>query len=133
MAENSAMKAVEFDGMEFHGRVLTVKLDDGRRMKEKSVERARWIEGDDDKDYKSKWQEEREGSRSELKRVIESQPENWQAVIAAFQRIPKVITLILLICCCFHTLLDSYKEGVKMCILKVIMRYSIIRIRYNKL
>ncbi|CAH1445625.1 unnamed protein product [Lactuca virosa] len=46
-AENSAMKAVEFDGMEFHGRVLTVKLDDGRRMKEKSADRARWIEGDD--------------------------------------------------------------------------------------
>ncbi|MCD9558544.1 hypothetical protein HAX54_015947 [Datura stramonium] len=28
-AEKAAMKAVEFDGVEFHGRVLTVKLDDG--------------------------------------------------------------------------------------------------------
>ncbi|GAB2287533.1 hypothetical protein Dimus_021908 [Dionaea muscipula] len=33
MAEKSALRAVEFDGMEFHGRVLTVKLDDGRRLK----------------------------------------------------------------------------------------------------
>ncbi|KAL0299127.1 UNVERIFIED_CONTAM: Pentatricopeptide repeat-containing protein, chloroplastic [Sesamum radiatum] len=34
-AETAAMKAVEFDGIEFHGRVLTVKLDNGKRMKGK--------------------------------------------------------------------------------------------------
>nr|KAJ0186935.1 hypothetical protein LSAT_V11C900474360 [Lactuca sativa] len=75
-AENSAMKAVEFDGMEFHGRILTVKLDDGRRMKEKSADRARWIEGDDTVDYKSKWEEERHVSRKELKNVLGTQPKN---------------------------------------------------------
>lgn len=94
-AEKAAMNAVEFDGMEFHGRVITVKLDDGRRMKEKSVERARWIQGDDTADYKSAWQEERDSSRKELKRVLETQPENWQAVVGAFQRIKKVIALVL--------------------------------------
>ncbi|XP_052181422.1 pentatricopeptide repeat-containing protein At5g04810, chloroplastic-like [Diospyros lotus] len=45
-AEKAAMKAVEFDGVEFDGRVLTVKLDDGRRMKER-FERQRWVEGAD--------------------------------------------------------------------------------------
>ncbi|GKF90126.1 pentatricopeptide repeat-containing protein, partial [Tanacetum coccineum] len=50
---------------------------------------ARWIEGDDSVDYKSKWQEERDGSRKELKKVLETQPENWQAVVDAFQRIKK--------------------------------------------
>ena len=51
-AEKSAMKAVDFDGVEFHGRVLTVKLDDGRRMKEKSAERARWVEEEEGNVYK---------------------------------------------------------------------------------
>lgn len=90
-AENSAMKAVEFDGVEFHGRVLTVKLDDGRRMKDKSRERARWLEGSDDKeDYRSEWHEDRDGSRKEFRKVLETEPENWQAVVRAFERIKKV-------------------------------------------
>ncbi|GMP22216.1 hypothetical protein CsSME_00000328 [Camellia sinensis var. sinensis] len=89
MAEKLAMKAVEFDGVEFHGRVLTVKLDDGRRMKERSAERARWVEGEDGVEYKSKWHEEREGSRREFRKVLETQPENWQAVVRAFERIKK--------------------------------------------
>ena len=39
------MRAVEFDGVEFHGRVLTVKLDDGKRMREKSKSgRGGWKE-----------------------------------------------------------------------------------------
>lgn len=91
-AENAAMKAVEFDGVEFHGRVLTVKLDDGKRMKGKYAERARWVEGkeDDGEEYRSKWHEEREGLRGEFRKVLESQPENWQAVVRSFERIKKV-------------------------------------------
>lgn len=90
-AEKAAMKAVEFDGVEFHGRVLTVKLDDGRRLKEKTEERIRWVKGKEEgKLHKSEWHKEREGSRMELRKVIESQPENWQAVVTAFERIKKV-------------------------------------------
>ncbi|RXI05018.1 hypothetical protein DVH24_006275 [Malus domestica] len=58
------MKAVEFDGVEFHGRVLTVKLDDGRRLKDKTDERARWLEGYDGVGYRSQWHKERESSRN---------------------------------------------------------------------
>ncbi|PON38545.1 Splicing factor-like protein, partial [Trema orientale] len=79
-AAKSAMKAVEFDGVEFHGRVLTVKLDDGRRLKGKMEERARWVHGYDGVEYRSKWHEEREGSRMEFKKVVETEPENWKAV-----------------------------------------------------
>lgn len=89
-AEKSAMKAVEFDGIEFHGRVLTVKLDDGRRLKGKTEQRMRWVEGKEGEDYRSKWHEEREGSRKELRKVLETQPENWQAVVRAFEKIKKV-------------------------------------------
>ncbi|KAL6545449.1 hypothetical protein OROGR_009323 [Orobanche gracilis] len=90
-ADKAAMKAVEFDGMEFHGRVLTVKLDNGNRIKNKRGERAMWVDGkgEDEGDYKSKWHGEREGSRREFRKVLESQPENWQAVVRAFERINK--------------------------------------------
>ena len=90
MAAKSAMKAVEFDGVEFHGRVLTVKLDDGRRLKEKTEERARYIEGDDRVEYRSNWHEDRESSRRSFRKVLETEPENWQAVVQSFERIKKV-------------------------------------------
>ncbi|KAK2969345.1 hypothetical protein RJ640_027587 [Escallonia rubra] len=48
VAARSAMKAVEFDRVEFHRRVLTVKLDDGRIMRAKAEERAMWVEGGED-------------------------------------------------------------------------------------
>jgi hypothetical protein len=89
-AEKSAMKAEEFDGMEFHGRVLTVKLDDGRRLKAKAEERKNWVDGEDGGDYRSKWHEEREGSTKAFRKVLDTQPENWQAVVSAFERIKKV-------------------------------------------
>lgn len=97
MAEKAAMKAVEFDGVEFHGRVLTVKLDNGRRTKEKMAERVRWVEGSDEdrNELRSKWHEERNGSRREFQRVLETQPDNWQAVVGAFERIKKVNILFL--------------------------------------
>ena len=90
-AEKSASKAVEFDGMEFHGRILTVKLDDGRRRKTVVEERQRWVEkGGEGREYRSKWHEERDGCRVEFQKVLDSQPENWQAVVRAFERVKKV-------------------------------------------
>ncbi|CAK9153315.1 unnamed protein product [Ilex paraguariensis] len=104
MAGKAAMKAVEFDGVEFHGRVLTVKLDDGKRVKARAEERVRWVEGEDGVEYRSKWHEAREGSRTEFRNVLETQPENWQAVVRAFERIKKVLllnihTLVVLVAC----------------------------------
>lgn len=90
-AESSAMKAVEFDGVEFHGRILTVKLDDGKRNKGKMDERQSWLRGSSDMlGNKSKWHDERKSRRSELQRVLDTQPENWQAVVCAFEKINKV-------------------------------------------
>jgi hypothetical protein len=39
----AAMRAAEFDGVEFHGNPLRVKLDDGRRERERREERERWV------------------------------------------------------------------------------------------
>lgn len=89
-AEKSAAKAVEFDGVEFHGRVLTVKLDDGKRLKSKAEERARWVEGVGEEQFRSKWHQERDRDRRDFRRVLETQPENWQAVVSSFERIKKV-------------------------------------------
>jgi RNA recognition motif-containing protein len=100
-AENSAMKAVEFDGVEFHGRVLTVKLDDGKKWREKMLEREKWLRGNDDKEYRSTWHEERDSSRNEFQKVLETEPENWQAVVRAFERVKKVDHLNLCICILF--------------------------------
>ena len=42
-----------------------MKRDNGKRMREKSQERARWLEGNDDKgEHPSSWHEERDGSRN---------------------------------------------------------------------
>lgn len=94
-AAKSAMKAVEFDGVEFHGRVLSVRLDDGGRLKDRAEERARWIEegdGDGGVEFRarSKWHKERQSSRNALRKVMETAPENWQAVVNTFDRIDKV-------------------------------------------
>ncbi|KAL5976477.1 hypothetical protein ACLOJK_020810 [Asimina triloba] len=90
-AASAAAKAVEFDGVEFHGRVLTVRLDDGRRLKARAEERSRWVagEGGSEKEHRSKWHEERELSCKEFRRVLETEPENWQAVVSAFERVKK--------------------------------------------
>lgn len=96
-ADKAAMRAVEFDGVEFHGRVLTVKLDDGKKMRERSEERARWLQGNggDKGEYPSTRHKERDGSRKSFQKVLETQPENWQAVVTAFERIKKVHYLVL--------------------------------------
>lgn len=100
-AEKSAAKAVEFDGVEFHGRTLTVKLDDGKRLKSKAEERARWIaDGVDEHEqdaFRSNWHRERERGRRDFRKVLETHPENWQAVVTAFERIEKVHFSFLLV------------------------------------
>lgn len=92
-AEESAEKAVEFDGVEFHGRVITVRLDDGRRLKTRSNERERWVAGDDRTEHRSKWHEERDVACRKFRRVLDTHPENWQAVVSAFDKITKVLSI----------------------------------------
>lgn len=108
------MKAVEFDGVEFHGRVLTVKLDDGKRLKTKAEQRARWVEAEGEEEdakmsSKSSWHQEREGSRKTLQRILDSNGDNWQAVVSAFEKINKVCPF------CYFTL--SYCFTDSMCVL----------------
>eukprot|EP01018_Ginkgo_biloba_P016768 Gb_31760 [translate_table: standard] len=90
-ADNCAIKAVEFDGVEFHGRILTVKLDDGRRLKAIAEQRRSWVEGVDGRKYRSKWHEEREKASKDFKRILETHPDKWQKVINAFLKIKKCI------------------------------------------
>lgn len=118
-AEKSAMKAVEFDGVEFHGRILTVKLDDGKRLKTKAEQRVRWVqEGEEDAKLsnKSSWHQEREGSRKSLQRILDTNGDNWQAVISAFEKINKVCHLLtsisfsvfrLIVDLCFGTSIEA--------------------------
>lgn len=86
----------EGDDMQFHGKVLTVKLVDGRRLKGK-MERERWIEGDDGVEYRSKWHEERERLRKEFRKVVETEQENWQAVVEAFQKMNNLYFSVILL------------------------------------
>lgn len=92
-ADAAAAAAVEFDGIEFHGRVLTVRLDDGRRLKARAEERGRWVAGEAEV-YRSEWHEARDRSRKEFKRVVHSEADNWQAVVSAFQNIKKVCEML---------------------------------------
>ncbi|KAJ7560039.1 hypothetical protein O6H91_04G111400 [Diphasiastrum complanatum] len=85
----SALKATEFNGVEFYGKPLTVRLDDGRRLKGLKEERNRWIDGSDDRTIRSEWHEEREKNSLEFLRVLENFPQDWQRVIQAFHRIEK--------------------------------------------
>lgn len=90
-AEEAASKAVEADGVEFRGRVLTIRLDDGDRLRAREEERERWVRGEGSgREYRSRWHEERDGAQRKFREVVESRPENWQAVVSAFERIPKV-------------------------------------------
>lgn len=94
MADESAEQAVEFDGVEFHGRVLTVRMDDGSRLKARAEERARWAAGNDKRDFRSQWHEENDSACRRFRKVLETEPKNWQAVINAFKSIPKVYSLL---------------------------------------
>lgn len=40
----AAVRAAEFDGVEFHGKTLRIKLDDGRWERDRRGERERWVE-----------------------------------------------------------------------------------------
>ncbi|WOL18798.1 hypothetical protein Cni_G27595 [Canna indica] len=88
-AEESAAKAVEFDGVEFHGRILTVRLDDGSQLRARKEEKARWLAGSNGREYRSKWHEERGNASIRFMKVLDTKPEDWQAVMSAFEKIPK--------------------------------------------
>lgn len=92
--ESAAERAVEVDGVEFRGKSLTVRLDDGRKGRVRAEERARWVEHGGRREPRSPWHKGREEACREFRRVLESQPENWQAVVSAFERIPKVASLM---------------------------------------
>lgn len=80
------------DGVEFHGKQLTVKLDDGRRLRKKEEEREKWVRGEiEEREYRSEWHEERDKAAQAFKRVLETRPDNWQAIVSAFEKIPKVM------------------------------------------
>lgn len=88
--EGAAERAVEVDGVEFRGKSLTVRLDDGRKGRARAEERARWVEAGVRREARSPWHKGREEACREFRRVLESRPEDWQAVVSAFERIPKV-------------------------------------------
>jgi len=92
--EAAAERAVEVDGVEFRGKSLTVRLDDGRKGRARAEERARWVEAGERREALSPWHKGREEACREFRRVLESRPENWQAVVSAFERIPKVASPI---------------------------------------
>ncbi|RRT73078.1 hypothetical protein B296_00028043, partial [Ensete ventricosum] len=85
-AEDSAARAVEFDGVEFHGRVLTVRLDDGGQVRARKEEKARWVAGSNGREYRSKWHEERGNASVRFMKVLDTKPEDWQTVVCNFAR-----------------------------------------------
>ncbi|KAG6488420.1 hypothetical protein ZIOFF_049663 [Zingiber officinale] len=89
-AEDSAVRAVEFDGVEFHGKVLTVRLDDGSQQRARKEEKMNWVAGSDRREYKSKWHVERGNASNRFVKVLDTKPEDWQAVVSAFDKIPKI-------------------------------------------
>jgi RNA recognition motif-containing protein len=94
--EAAAERAVEVDGAEFRGKSLTVRLDDGRKGRARAEERARWVEGGERRrEPRSPWHKGRDDACRDFRRVLESRPEDWQAVVSAFERIPKVIPRIM--------------------------------------
>lgn len=93
-ADAAAERAVEVDGVDFRGRSLTVRLDDGRKGRARAEQRARWVNDGRRREPRSPWHEGRDEACREFRRVVESRPDNWQAVVSAFERIPKVWLLI---------------------------------------
>uniref|UniRef100_A0A453D9H5 RRM domain-containing protein n=12 Tax=Aegilops tauschii subsp. strangulata TaxID=200361 RepID=A0A453D9H5_AEGTS len=88
-AEAAAERAAEVDGVDFRGRSLTVRLDDGRKGRARAEDRARWVDHGRGKEAPSPWHHGRDEACREFRRVVESRPEDWQAVVSAFERIPK--------------------------------------------
>lgn len=85
----AAMRAAAFDGVEFHGNPLRVKLDDGRRERERREERERWVKSGGDREFRSEWHQEREEASSHFRRLIEFGPHDTRKVVAAFGKIEK--------------------------------------------
>jgi leucine-rich PPR motif-containing protein len=105
-ADAAAERAAEVDGVDFRGRSLTVRLDDGRRGRARAEDRARWVDHGRRREPASPWHRGRDEACREFRGVVESRPQDWQAVVSAFERIPKVAsratTVALLNCCTAH-------------------------------
>ena len=67
-----------------------MRLDDGRRLQARAEERERWVAGSSEREYRSTWHEARDGACRNFRRALDTQPENWQAVVTAFEKIKKV-------------------------------------------
>ncbi|XP_048530296.1 pentatricopeptide repeat-containing protein At5g04810, chloroplastic-like [Triticum urartu] len=61
-----------------------------RRREEGVEDRARWVDHGQGKEAPSPWHHGRDEACCEFRRVVESRPEDWQAIVSAFERIPKV-------------------------------------------
>ncbi|KAG6491507.1 hypothetical protein ZIOFF_046439 [Zingiber officinale] len=92
---HSAVRGVEFDGVEFHGRVLTVMLDDGSQQRARKEEKMNWVAGSDRREYKSKLHAETGNASNRFVKVLDTKPEDWQAVVSAFDKIPKLLTYMI--------------------------------------
>ena len=88
-ATSSALKAAELNGTLFHGRKLTVKLDDGRRLRKKLESRKRWLE-DGKMSFLSDWHSNRDEASRNFRNFIEGNPTSRRLVVEAFNKIEKV-------------------------------------------
>lgn len=98
----SAVRAVELDGAEFHGNVLIVRLDDGRREKNRQQERENWVENGRSRTQRSQWHEERENASTAFRICVEKGTSSLQQVTAAFQKINRVLVLVVAVFTALH-------------------------------
>uniref|UniRef100_A0A8R7UXF7 Uncharacterized protein n=1 Tax=Triticum urartu TaxID=4572 RepID=A0A8R7UXF7_TRIUA len=66
-----------------------MRLDDRRKGRARAEDRARWVEHGLGKEAPSPWHHGRDEACREFCRVVESWTEDWQAVVSAFESIPK--------------------------------------------
>ncbi|XP_042410904.1 pentatricopeptide repeat-containing protein At5g04810, chloroplastic-like isoform X3 [Zingiber officinale] len=65
------------------------RLDDGSQQRARKEEKMNWVAGSDRREYKSKWHVERGNASNRFVKVLDTKPEVWQAVVSAFDKIPK--------------------------------------------
>lgn len=80
-AATFAIKSVEFDGVDFHGKILSIKLDDGRKSEARALERNMWVRENDGVEFRFKWHQHCETFGLHFKRNIRIWTDNWQAVV----------------------------------------------------
>jgi hypothetical protein len=66
-------------------------------LRKKEEERQKWVRGEiEGREYRSEWHEERDRASHAFEHILETRPNNWQAVVSAFEKIPKVILMQIL-------------------------------------